>query len=461
MALIERHYLWDETDSDTDAILFREGDFINPQNSKVFQKLRTLNSIKRYAESFENICKGSFKNVPSLETFIKENSTIRRHTSILVPIASAAIISVAGAYYYYSTSAKELKPLSVLSTIKTPQSTKPISIEQPPQNVYRYDIGEYDKIISGLRYSRELHPNDINITLSLVMLYAMSGFDDDKLYNLVLPLQQLDIQDERLYFALAIFSWRKGQINQASKFIDIIRRDLPQDVGLKRLVLSLDEIVQKNISSYKLYYNLINFDADDKALFAKSMLLLENIKLYTIMEKMYQESFIGFSSEHKFNANLSFKDWFDIYDAYNVAQGIKGLTALHKKFPQESRITYHLAINIAISYLEDNTVGCSFSSDKYANIADILGKEAIIISADRALDYANELLKTNFPKGYSYYALGMAHYAKSEFEQARKALLISAENYVSEDINAKIEEQLKNIKKAKECRSAVVDFQTN
>jgi len=453
LALVERHYLWDETDSDTDAILFKGSDFENPKNSKVFQKLYALQSLKKYVESFEEICKGQFRNIPSLENFIKENSTKRR-TSILVPIASTAIISFA-AYCYYN---ENIKPESYYAQLPFTFADEREPIVEPPQNIYRYNIKEYDKMINTQRYSREHYPNDINNTLSLVMLYAMSGFDDEKLYDLALPLQQLGIQDERLYFALAVFNWRRADISQADKFIDIIRQDLPQDAGLRKLVLSLDEVIQKNINSYRLYYNIINLNEDDKAQFAKSMLLLENTKLYAIMEKMYQESFTGFSSEHRFNTNLSFKDWFDIYDAYNVAQAIKSLTVLHKKFPKDSHITYNLAINIGISYLADNKEGCSFSSSRYANIAAILEKEADIINADKALEYANELLKTDFPKGYSYYALGMAYYAKSEFEQARKAFISAAENLNNEDINAKIEERLQDIKKTKECYQTVSGF---
>ncbi|MDR3346883.1 MAG: protein kinase [Campylobacteraceae bacterium] len=118
LALIERHYLWDEMDCDTDAILFRGSDFANPKNSKVFQKLYALKSLKKYVESFEEICKGQFRNIPPLERFVKENSAKIR-TSILVPITSVAIISF-GVYHYYH---KNIKP----------------TMAKQSQNAYYYD----------------------------------------------------------------------------------------------------------------------------------------------------------------------------------------------------------------------------------------------------------------------------------------------------------------------------------
>ncbi|MDR1460363.1 MAG: protein kinase [Campylobacteraceae bacterium] len=461
LALMDRHYLWDETDSDVETILFRAEDYTNTKNSKIFKKLYALKSMKKYAESFENVCNGRFRNIPSLDSFIKENAT-KRHTSIIVPIASIAIVFFISIYAYYNQVSRVGRSSSlwqVITTIFWHQNTESVSIDlSQPQDAYLYDIGEYEIAIKHLKAAYDLYSNDTNITLSLIMLYGMSGFDDDALLKLALPLKEMNIEDERLFFSLAALYWRRDDLGQAKIFIDELKENLSKDIGLQKLIGLLDDIVQKESESYDLYYNVLNLEASAKTKFATSMVLWDRIKLYKNMEEMYKQSFIGFSAEHRFNIALSFRDWFEIYSGYNTAKSLQNLNDLHEKYPINNYLIYQLAINIAYLHVDGYNGNCAPSSNIYAYAAAILKDEANIVSANQALSYASRLLETSFSKAYGYYALGFAYYANNEFENAQKAL-VNSKNYAQKNLGSNIDSLLSKVTNSLTCEIVITDFQ--
>ncbi|MDR1284670.1 MAG: hypothetical protein LBJ88_00545 [Campylobacteraceae bacterium] len=459
-ALMDRHYLWDETDSDVETILFRAEDYTDTKNSKIFKKLHALKSMKKYAEGFENICNGRFKNIPSLDNFIKENAA-KRHTSIIVPIATMVIIFFIAVYAYYNQVSKVGKSGSLWQTITAiflRQDAENTNMDLSwPQNAYLYDIGEYEIAITRLKASHDLYLNDMNITLSLIMIYGMSGFDDDALLKLALPLKDINIKDERLFFSLSALYWRKGDLKQAKAFIDELKGDPPKDTGLRKLVALFDEIIQKEIELYDSYYNTLNLGTDVRDKFAISMVLWDRAKLYSSMEEMYKRSFIGFCAEHKFNTFLPFKDWFEIYSGYNAAKSLQNLESLYKKYPANNYLLYHLAVNIADLHV--NNENCASNSNIYAYTAAILKNKADLISVNQALNYADKLLETSFSKAYGYYALGLAYYANNEFDNAQKALK-NAKNYAQKNLGSSIDTLLSKVANSLVCKSAIADFQT-
>ncbi|MDR1554637.1 MAG: hypothetical protein LBS39_01260 [Campylobacteraceae bacterium] len=455
LALRDRHYLWDETDSDTDAILFREQDFIDPDNSAVFKKLREIKHMRKYIHSFEYICKGSFRNIPSLDNFIKKNTITIRHTSILVPIASIVIISCA-AYIYHIESNGLNKIISFFTAIKENDTLD----NKLQQSLNRYNIKEYGSTIYSLKSFQSRHSGSMDTDLSLIELYAVSGFDDNELYKLALPLYYANVKDKRLYFALAAYHWRADNMDKARIFVNVLKQDLPEDAILKKLVLLLDEAVRINTDSYESYYNMLNLDKISRGRFAKAMISLETDKMYKLMKGMYNDGFIGFSSKHKFNVNFSFDEWFRLYDAYNAAKGIKDLTSIGREFSNNHYLTYHLILNIVKINMQGKEGNCVLISDKYAQVASMLGREADIINPKYALEYANRLMGTSFSKAYAYYALGMAHYANSNFKAAQEAISQAIEiDYNNGRISVEVEERLKNIQSSMECRRSSADFQ--
>jgi serine/threonine protein kinase len=460
LALIERHYLWDETDSDVETILFRADDYINPKDSKIFKKLYALKSMQKYAESFENICKGRFKSIPSLDIFIKENSA-RRHTSIIVPAATIGIACFMAFYTYYNQISKIGKSDTLWQTIAAvfwSDSTKSANTELLQyQNTYLYDIREYEIAINYLKAMHDLHPNDNNTTLLLIMVYGMSGFNDSELLKLSMILQQHKIKDERLSFALAALYWRKGDLRQAEKFIYELKQDIPNDISLQKLISLLDEMVQKEIELYDLYYSATNLDINARAEFANLMVLWDRAKSYKIMENMYQLGFIGFSTKHKFNIFLSFKDWFNIYSGYNAAKSLQSLDNLQKKYPSNNYLLYQLTVNIADLHVKERNGNCTSNSDIYAYATSMLADKAHIANINQALNYAKRLLETNFSKAYAYYALGLVYYADNEFENAQKAL-ISAKEYTQKNLDDNINKLLNDIKRGMICKDVITDF---
>jgi serine/threonine protein kinase len=80
--------LWDKTQSDETAILFRAQDFADPGNSVIFQKLVNDPRFKEDARNFAAICKSPFDKVPIPEDFL----TKRNIPQIAIAISSAGKI---------------------------------------------------------------------------------------------------------------------------------------------------------------------------------------------------------------------------------------------------------------------------------------------------------------------------------------------------------------------------------
>ncbi|MDR0408323.1 MAG: hypothetical protein LBH45_05375 [Campylobacteraceae bacterium] len=459
LALMNRHYLWDETDSDVETILFRAEDYIDTKNSKIFKKLYALKSMEKYARGFEYVCNGRFKNIPSLDDFIKDYAT-RRHTSIIVPVATVTIIFFIALHIYYNQVSKIGKQDSLWQTVTTifHQNVDSINMDLWPQNLYLYDIREYEIAIERLKIAYDLHPNDTNTALSLIMVYGMSGFDDNALLNLALPLKNAKIRDERLFFSLAALYWRKGDLKQAKIFIDELNEKPTKDIGLQKLITLLEDIVQKEIELYDSYYSAMNLKANDKAEFATLMVLWDRPKLYKNMEEMYKQSFIGFLAEHKFNTFLPFKDWFEVYSGYNAAKSLQKLNDLYKQYPANNYLIYQLAVNIAYLHVGGRDGSCASDSNMYLYAAAILSDKVDIIDVSKALNYANKLLDSGFSKAYGYYALGLAYYANNEFENAQKALT-DAKSYTQKKLSGSIDSLLNKITDSLMCRAMISDFQ--
>ncbi len=62
--------LWDKTNSDMDAVLFRAADYIDPTSSPVFSELMRKPTLAAYAQNFAAVCRASIEKTPSLEDFI-------------------------------------------------------------------------------------------------------------------------------------------------------------------------------------------------------------------------------------------------------------------------------------------------------------------------------------------------------------------------------------------------------
>lgn len=69
-ALDEYPALWDKTNSDMDAVVFRANDFIDPASSPVFSELMRRSTLATHAQNFAAICKAPFEKAPSLEDFL-------------------------------------------------------------------------------------------------------------------------------------------------------------------------------------------------------------------------------------------------------------------------------------------------------------------------------------------------------------------------------------------------------
>src|SRR5712692_1498856 len=68
-AISESRGLWAKHD-DSENILFRAEDFINPAGSALFRDLSALPSLAADADKFQGVCKLPFDDVPDLNTFI-------------------------------------------------------------------------------------------------------------------------------------------------------------------------------------------------------------------------------------------------------------------------------------------------------------------------------------------------------------------------------------------------------
>ena len=69
-ALNEDPALWDRTNSDMDAVVFRARDFIDPSSSAVFSELMRKPALAAHAQNFAAVCRAPVEKAPSLEDFL-------------------------------------------------------------------------------------------------------------------------------------------------------------------------------------------------------------------------------------------------------------------------------------------------------------------------------------------------------------------------------------------------------
>lgn len=69
-ALNEDPALWDKTNSEMDAVVFRANDFVDPASSSTFSELMRKPALATYAQNFAAICRAPIEKTPSLEDFL-------------------------------------------------------------------------------------------------------------------------------------------------------------------------------------------------------------------------------------------------------------------------------------------------------------------------------------------------------------------------------------------------------
>ena len=86
--------MWDITQSDQAAIIFRANDYANPENADCFRKLINDSNVSQLINSFIAICKSPISSVPTLQDFIAG----RNIPAIAIKIVSRSIESVKSTY---------------------------------------------------------------------------------------------------------------------------------------------------------------------------------------------------------------------------------------------------------------------------------------------------------------------------------------------------------------------------
>lgn len=69
-ALNEDPALWDKTNSEMDAIVFRANDFVDPASSSAFSELMRKPALATHAQHFAAVCRAPIEKTPSLEDFL-------------------------------------------------------------------------------------------------------------------------------------------------------------------------------------------------------------------------------------------------------------------------------------------------------------------------------------------------------------------------------------------------------
>lgn len=87
--LEENPELWDKTQSDEMAILFKANDFAEPSQSTIFQELFGRTQFAADAKNFAAICKSPFDKIPTLEDFLLRRNIPQTSISISTTIAPA------------------------------------------------------------------------------------------------------------------------------------------------------------------------------------------------------------------------------------------------------------------------------------------------------------------------------------------------------------------------------------
>jgi len=72
--LINQPSIWNTTQSDANAIVFRANDFSDPESSKIFNELFSVPQVSDSIKNFANVSKASFDKIPSLSDFIAKRN---------------------------------------------------------------------------------------------------------------------------------------------------------------------------------------------------------------------------------------------------------------------------------------------------------------------------------------------------------------------------------------------------
>lgn len=83
--------LWDKTQSDYDAILFRTNDFLNPSQSFIFSELSKNTLIKEKINNLAAICLSTFSSIPSLDDFLANRNIPSANVQISALVSNANI----------------------------------------------------------------------------------------------------------------------------------------------------------------------------------------------------------------------------------------------------------------------------------------------------------------------------------------------------------------------------------
>jgi hypothetical protein len=94
-ALAENPILWVNTQSDPDAILFRADDYINPDQSSVFQSISQIPQFSEDIQNFASISKSPFNKIPTLDDFLQKKNIPQLSIRISTP-------SIPQKHYYSS-----------------------------------------------------------------------------------------------------------------------------------------------------------------------------------------------------------------------------------------------------------------------------------------------------------------------------------------------------------------------
>jgi serine/threonine protein kinase len=461
-ALVERYSLWEELSCDLESILFVSADYEDTKRSKAFAKLKSIENMKDDAQKFQRICDASFDKIPSLDDFIDgRNVPNYHHTSKLVYFASAIIALMSGTIYLMEHNEATNTVQGKISEVKEFFTDKKDEPKIVIQN--SYDTGLNLKTSKDyadtIRQLDDLHaklPQDNDITLLAAAIYALSGYNDETLSTLIEPLKETNIEDSRLYFALSMLYWRKNDIEQANRFMDLVNGQNMDD-KIQNMIAPLKNIIKAESDMYERYLNTEDFSAEDGKKFADAMFLWNSNKLiYEDFAKIYSYGFTGFSNEYPLDtSNRSFAEWFDAYASYNMGKSLKILMDLYKQYPKNAKLLYQIVVSIANLHIEGSEGKCYFRRDKYLKIAKDINYESSLLAASNAVESAKKLIELPFSPAKSYYALSLTYYANGEFDIAASIANIARTKITADDeneIKENIELLLQNINNSVSCR---------
>jgi hypothetical protein len=461
-ALAERYSLWEELSCDTESILFVSADYEDTKHSKTFTKIKSIENMKEDAQKFQRICDAPFDKIPSLDDFIEgKNVPNYHHTSKLVYFASAIIILMFGTIYFLENNDAANMIYGKISMVK--EFFKGKKDEPKVEVKERYDTGlnlhtsrDYADTIKQLDDLHEKLPQDNDITLLAAATYALSGYNDNALAALVEPLAKKNVEDSRLYFALSMLYWRKNDIEQANYFMDLVSEQNMDD-KIRNMIVPLRNILRTELNIRSSYMQNEEFDGRGSKKFADAMLLRSADKfMYEYFAEIYSYGFTGFSNEYPLDTSRrSFAEWFNAYTNYNMGKSLKMLIDLHKEYPKNTKLLYHITTNIAALHIEGSEGKCYFRRDKYLKIAKEIRYESSLLGTASAIEFAKKLVELPFSSAQSYYALSLSYYANGEFDIAASIANIAKTKIAADDtdeVKAQIETLLQNINSSIACR---------